>query len=164
MKGEIARRVFGDFVGVTPGSTRARGERIGGMWHSAPVLFAKDLFHQILFYFGGVAAMGILIWEKKSRKSIRWSGIFSLFLFCLFVSCFQAWLDEHNNSQLLIKQKSALTSQANAQLARINWLEDHQQIHVEASAIDPDLSKLLARLSSEDSSLKSEPHKDLKKS
>jgi hypothetical protein len=134
------------------------------MWNSAPILFASDLFHQILFYFGGVVAMGILLWEKKYEKPIHWRIIFSLFLCCLFVSCFQAWLDEHNNSQLLIEQKASLTSQVNGQRARISWLTDHQQIHVEASPIDPDLSKLLARLSSENSSLKSEPHKDLKKS
>ncbi len=80
--------------------------------HSLIWLFADDLFHQILFYFGTVVAMGILFWEKKTDEPIQWRWILSFFLFCLFVSCFQAWLDEHHNSERLIEEKLALSKQA----------------------------------------------------
>ena len=55
--------------------------------------------------------MGVLIWEKKRNKAIQWRWIFSFFLFCLFVSCFQAWVDEHHNSEKLISEKLDLSKQ-----------------------------------------------------
>jgi len=79
--------------------------------HSLLWLFLDDLFHQVLFYFGGVVAMGILIWEKKNDRPIHWRWVFYFFLFCLVVSCFQAWVDEHHNSVRLIEDKTALSAQ-----------------------------------------------------
>src|ERR1700721_417539 len=81
--------------------------RGGGMlW-----LFLYDIFHQVLFYFGTVAAMSIFIWEKGTEKQIQWKWISAFFLFFLFVSCFQAWIDEHNNSEKLIQDKLDLSEQ-----------------------------------------------------
>ncbi len=79
--------------------------------HSLFWLFADDLFHQVLFYFGTVVAMSIFLWEKKTEKPIQWKWIAAFFLFCLFVSCFQAWIDEHHNSDRLIEDKTALSEQ-----------------------------------------------------
>jgi len=75
------------------------------------LLFLNDLLHQILFYFGTVVAMGILLWEKKRDTPIHWRWVGIFFLFCLFVSCFQAWIDEHHNTEQLIKDKSDTTSE-----------------------------------------------------
>jgi hypothetical protein len=74
-------------------------------------LFITDLFHQILFYFGGVAAMGLLLWEKFSEKPVPWRWISPILLGCLFVSCYQAWLDEHRNSEQLIEEKLNISRQ-----------------------------------------------------
>lgn len=76
-----------------------------------PWFFVYDLFHQIFFYFGTVVAMGILLYEKYSGKPLRWSWVAAFFLFCLFVSCYQAWVDEHRNSDELIKDKLDLSMQ-----------------------------------------------------
>jgi hypothetical protein len=134
-------------------------------------LFAKDLFHQILFYFGGVGAVGILIWEKKSEKPIKWGLIFAVFLVCLFVACFQAWIDEHHNAETLITEKSKLTSDSyllqqklDAKQSEADWLRDHQQFHVESgSALDPRVASILDRLNKENQTLRSEPGNRLKK-
>jgi hypothetical protein len=78
----------------------------GTLW-----LFLNDIFHQVLFYFGTVAAMSIFLWEKRTGRPVQWKWISAFFLFCLFVSCFQAWIDEHNNSDRLIQDKLTLSEQ-----------------------------------------------------
>jgi hypothetical protein len=118
------------------------------MSHILLWLFLDDLFHQILFYFGTVLAMLIFVWERLREKnvSLKWIAAFSLF--CLFVSCFQAWIDEHHNSETLIEEKSKLVSEKwslqnkldNKQL-EVDWLRDHRY-----SGEDPKLNLALLTL------------------
>jgi len=134
-------------------------------------LFAADLFHQILFYFGTVVAMGILVWEKKTGKPISWRRISSFFLFCVFMSCFQAWIDEHHNAETRIGEKAKLSSdnyglqqKLDAKQAETDWLRDHQQVHIEGgNALDPRVAGILDRLSRENLALRSAPANNLKK-
>ena len=112
--------------------------------HSLLYFFLVDLFHQILFYFGGVVSMLMLLWEKFRERPIQWRLIGAFFLFCLFVSCFQVWIDEHHNAETLIEQKAKLASE-NDQLQtkldnkqnEVDWLRDHQQIVVTGGDLLP---------------------------
>jgi hypothetical protein len=118
------------------------------MSHSLLWLFLDDLFHQILFYFGGVLAMLIFMWEKWRKKDVPWKWIAAFFLFCLFVSCFQAWIDEHHNSETIIGEKSKLVSDNwtlqnkldNKQL-EVDWLRDHRY-----SGEDPKFGSALMKM------------------
>lgn len=92
--------------------------------HSVLFLFVDDLFHQILFYFGTVVATLILIWEKWRDKPIPWRWVAAFFLFCLLVSCFQAWVDEHRNSSVLIEEKSKLSGAVARLEAENTYLRD----------------------------------------
>jgi hypothetical protein len=140
--------------------------------HSLLYLFLYDIFHQMLFYFGGVVAMLIFLWEKFTDKTIQWRWIGAFFLFCLFVSCFQGWIDEHHNSETLTEQKAQITSDKNqlqtkfdAKQIEVDYLRDHQQILVtEGDKVDPRVAQILDRLNRENQSLRNEPGKALKKS
>lgn len=141
--------------------------------HTVLFWFLSDLFHQFLFYFGGVVAMGILIWEKRTDRRVEWKWISAFFLFCIFVSYFQAFVDEHRNSTVLIEQKAQLVSDKNelqqkldAKQAEVDYLRDHQQIHIEAGtgAPDPNIAAILDRLNRSEETLKSQPKQEIKKS
>lgn len=69
-------------------------------------LFISDLFHQVLFYFGGVFAMGVFVIEKI-YKPIKKSWFLGASLVCLFVACYQGWLDEHRNTETVIAEKAS---------------------------------------------------------
>jgi hypothetical protein len=139
--------------------------------HSLVWLFVTDLFHQFLFYFGGVVAVVILIWEKRSAKPAPWRLIFSLLLACVFLSSFQAWIDEHRNAETLINEKaklssanSALQQKLDAKQIEVDWLRDHQQVHVESgNALDPRVASILDRLNRENQTLRNTPGNNLKK-
>ena len=90
-----------------------------GAMHSLFWLFITDIFHQILFYFGGVVGVAIVLVEKKRKRPISWRLVFYFFLFCLFVSCFQAWIDEHHNSELLISKNRISRRKLNFGKARV---------------------------------------------
>lgn len=101
--------------------------------HSLLYLFGYDVFHQVLFYFGSVAAVVILFWEKFYDKPINWRLAFGAFVFCLFVSTFQAWIDEHANTNNVIQEKASLSSEKSdlaGQLRdkqyEVDYLRDHQ--------------------------------------
>ena len=74
-------------------------------------MFIYDLFHQILFYFGTVGAMLILLWEKVFKRALHLKTVLVVAGFCLFLSCFQAWVDEHHNSEQLIRDKAQLSAE-----------------------------------------------------
>jgi len=109
--------------------------------------------------------MGIFIWEKKTERDVEWRWVGAFFLFCLFVSCFQAFVDEHHNSSLLISEKSqlvsdkyALQSKLDAKQQEVDYLRDHQQVRVEGgNALDPRVATILDRLNRENLSLKNNP-------
>jgi len=116
--------------------------------------------------------MLIFIWEKWKKKPVEWKWIGAFFLFSLFVSCFQAWIDEHHNSDRLIEEKAKLTSDNNglqtkldAKQVEVDFLRDHQQITVQGgNTLDPRVASILDRLNKENQSLRDEPEKALKKS
>ena len=74
-------------------------------------MFIYDLSHQILFYFGTVGAMLILLWEKVFKSALHLKTILAVAGFCLFLSCFQAWVDEHHNSEQLIRDKAQISGE-----------------------------------------------------
>jgi arginine exporter protein ArgO len=82
----------------------AGNESMAGM--STFFLFISDLFHQVLFYLGVVGTGVFLIeklWKPIERK--RWFVIAGLI--CLFVACYQGWLDEHRNTETVIAEKAS---------------------------------------------------------
>ncbi len=94
--------------------------------------------------------MLILLWEKYKEKPIQWKWIGAFFLFCLFVSCFQAWIDEHHNSQILVSQKADLAAEKNAlnqkldiKQAEVDWLRDHRVFELPTGKADPLIGKAL---------------------
>ena len=74
-------------------------------------LFLSDLFHQILFYIGGVLALVELFMTKWLNTPLEKRLFNVLVVGCLFVACFQAWVDEHHNAEELIKDKSHLAEE-----------------------------------------------------
>ncbi len=77
--------------------------------------------------------MLILLWEKWKGKPIQWRWIATFFLWCLFVSCYQAWIDEHHNSEALITDKNKLASdnwslqnKLDTKQGEVDWLRDHR--------------------------------------
>jgi hypothetical protein len=139
--------------------------------HTVLFWFLSDLFHQFLFYFGGVVAMGILIWEKWREKPVQWKWIGAFFLFCLFVSCFQAFVDEHHNSDVLMTEKAQVVSDKNdlqqkldAKQAEADYLRDHQQIHIDAgSTSDPRIALILDRLNKSQELSKTQPSQEIRR-
>jgi hypothetical protein len=138
----------------------------------SPVLycFLSDLFHQILFYFGGIVAMAILLWEKGTDRPMQWRWVSAFFLFCVFVACFQGFVDEHHNTQTLIEEKARLVSdnsqlglKLDAKQSEIDYLRDHQHVEINGSSADPRIGDILERLNGEEKALKEQPVKSIKK-
>jgi hypothetical protein len=76
------------------------------MASSLVFLFLSDLFHQILFYIGGVLALLELFMTKWLNTPLEKKLFNTLVIGCLFIACFQAWVDEHHNGTELIREKS----------------------------------------------------------
>ena len=74
-------------------------------------LFLWDLFHQILFYLGGIVALLDMLLVKWLDTSIERRLFTGIALACLFIACFQAWIDEHHNSEELIQEKAQIATQ-----------------------------------------------------
>jgi hypothetical protein len=85
--------------------------------HSLPTstlyFFLWDLAHQILFYIGGALALVEWFMVKFLDTPLQKRLLTGIVIGLLFVACFQAWVDEHNNSEELIKEKAVLSSQSN---------------------------------------------------
>ena len=79
--------------------------------HGSLYLFLADLFHQILFYIGGVLALVEMVTLKWLHTPLEKKLFTGLTLLCLFISCFQAWVDEHHNAEELIKDKADIVGQ-----------------------------------------------------
>ncbi len=139
--------------------------------HTALFWFLDDLFHQFLFYFGGIVGTLIFVIEKWKKKPVQWRWVGAFLLFCLFVACFQVFVDEHRNSQRLIEDKTRLSSEngqmqskLDAKQNEVDYLRDHQHIQItETAGVDPRIGNILARLDKEEESLRSEPAKNLKR-
>jgi arginine exporter protein ArgO len=69
-------------------------------------LFISDLFHQALFYVG-VLGTAVFLIEKLWRPIERKRWFVSAGLICLFVACYQGWLDEHRNTETVIAEKAS---------------------------------------------------------
>jgi hypothetical protein len=78
--------------------------------------FVSDLFHQLLFYFGTVFAMLVLFIEKIS-KPLKKSWFVGAAITCLFIACYQCWLDEHHNTETIIQEKALQVGMKNTCLS-----------------------------------------------
>jgi hypothetical protein len=76
------------------------------MFDSVLFLFLYDFSHQVLFYFGAVGGVAVLIYDKWKDKPLQIRPVMILLGICIFVSCFQAWVDEHRNSEQLKIEKA----------------------------------------------------------
>jgi hypothetical protein len=74
-------------------------------------LFLSDLFHQILFYIGGVLALVELFMTKWLNTPLEKRLFNILVIGCLFIACFQSWVDEHHNVEELIKDKAHVSGE-----------------------------------------------------
>ena len=57
-------------------------------------LFLWDVVHQILFYVGGVLALVETLLLRFLNTPLQRKVFTGLVLLCLFVACFQAWVDD----------------------------------------------------------------------
>ena len=73
--------------------------------------FLYDLFHQVQFYVGGVLALLEMFMLKMLDTPLGKKLFTGLALFFIFVASFQAWVDEHKNSEQLAKDKSAIAGE-----------------------------------------------------
>jgi hypothetical protein len=69
-------------------------------------LYLWDLCHQILFYIGGIMALVEWLMIKYMETPIEKRVFTGIVLILLFVASFQAWIDEHRNSEQLIQEKA----------------------------------------------------------
>ena len=76
---------------------------------------------------GGLIAMAVFIYEHKKGKSVPWRVLVGIMGLCLFISCYLAWHDEHQNSEALKRDKAKLTSDKGALEARVD--EKQNQIN-----------------------------------
>ncbi|MFZ3341392.1 MAG: hypothetical protein WA213_10955 [Terriglobales bacterium] len=74
-------------------------------------LFSWDLAHQVLFYIGGLLALVEWIMVKYLNTPIEKHVFTGVVLGLMFIASFQVWLDEHHNSEELIKEKSQLVGE-----------------------------------------------------
>jgi hypothetical protein len=76
-------------------------------------LFLGALANHLLFSFGGVALMVFAIVEKVRKKDTEAWLFWGAALVCLFIACYGAWVDEHNNASILIVEKADAWSKYN---------------------------------------------------
>ena len=77
-------------------------------------LFLSDIAHQILFWVGGALATVVFIIEKVREKSVAKKWFVWTALACMCWSIFQAWVDEHRNTQTVIAEKASSVAADNA--------------------------------------------------
>jgi len=132
-------------------------------------LFCRDVYNQFLFYFGGALSTGLLIYEHF-KKAISRKAIACFFLFCLSVSSYQAWTDEHRNASVLIDEKSHLTAENTmlqlkvaSQQTTIEYLRDHRTFSVNSvGGPDPQITQILQQLTAGTQGLHTQPGKAVK--
>ena len=78
-------------------------------------------------------ALVIGLYEKYQNKPIDWRLVFGSFIFCVFVATFQAWIDEHHNTELLVLEKAVLSSEKSElsyelrdKQREVDYLRDHR--------------------------------------
>lgn len=76
-------------------------------------LFFGAIVNHLLFTFGGVALMIFAIIEKLRKKDTEAWIFWGAAIACLFIACYGAWVDEHNNASTLIAEKANVWSQYN---------------------------------------------------
>jgi hypothetical protein len=62
-------------------------------------LFIAALVSHWLFSFGGVVLVIIAVIERLRKKDTEAWVFWGAALVCLFIACYGAWVDEHNNAQ-----------------------------------------------------------------
>jgi hypothetical protein len=76
-------------------------------------LFLSDLFHQALFYIGGVFAFFVMFIEKIYKPIKKeWFLIIAAIFF--FFATYQTWIDEHRNTQAVIAEKATAIGALNS--------------------------------------------------
>jgi hypothetical protein len=83
------------------------------------ILFISAVVAHWLVTFGGVAMVGFGLWEKyKHKETAKWI-FWGLAVVLLVVAFYQAWSDEHHNTEVVIGEKANLSG-ANYTLAQQN--------------------------------------------
>lgn len=70
-------------------------------------LYLWDLAHQVLFYIGGILALIEWLMVKYVDTPIEKRFFTGIVLVLLFIASFQAWVDEHHNSEQLTTEKAS---------------------------------------------------------
>ena len=85
--------------------------------YSLPDFLAAVLSYGINILTGSVIAVGILLYEHYSKKTITWGWCVGITVFSIFVSCEFAWIDEHDQV-VSLKQKEVSTKQSELDAAK----------------------------------------------
>jgi hypothetical protein len=125
------------------------------MADSVVYLFLYDFFHQVLFYFGTVGAMAVLIYDKWRDRPIQIRPVMILLGICVFVSSFQAWVDEHRNSEQLKIEKAQISGEV------AFWMDQSYQKDASLRVRDSLLAKNVDALTGTQQSLASLSNKVL---
>jgi hypothetical protein len=76
-------------------------------------LYLSAVGNHWLFSFGGVALVVIAIIETARKKKVAERIFWVLAAICLFIAFYQAWLDEHHNTEVVIGEKAEVWSKFN---------------------------------------------------
>jgi hypothetical protein len=74
-------------------------------------LFIGNVFAHWVALLSGLASVSVAIWETIKKKTVSPKVFWTVALICLFVSCDQAWQDEHRNTQVVEDQKASLAGE-----------------------------------------------------
>lgn len=77
-------------------------------------LYLGALVNHLLFTFGGVVLMIFAIIEKLRKKDTEAWIFWGAAIACIFIACYGAWVDEHNNASAVIVEKADAWSRYNS--------------------------------------------------
>ena len=76
-------------------------------------LYLANVFSHWVASFGGVALLVFEIWRKAKGKEAHHRIFWGAAAVPLAIGMYQAWLDEHRNSEVLISEKASVWGQYN---------------------------------------------------
>lgn len=80
-------------------------------FHELELFLFAVLAHWQALVTGGLVTAGIAIYEKRKNENVSWKSYVLFISAFLLYSVFAAWQDEHRNTESVITDKSALSSQ-----------------------------------------------------